>query len=81
MTTQETTAAYGLDMRNAANVQHRCFDCLESSGGICDRHAGRCVSCGNDNVVERDHHQYADGVGAWWCDECGGTPPTQVGSL
>lgn len=70
-------AEYQRGVHRAKQVRHECFDCLESSGGICPRHRGQCIGCSSDAVVEKDAHEYADKVPGWFCAECGGVPPTE----
>lgn len=59
----------------AKALRHLCADCQDlteagDQAGPCARHSMRCVGCGSDAIEERDEHQYADGIPAYWCRAC-----------
>jgi hypothetical protein len=71
----KSLAQYRTDMRLARTVRHECADCQDLTdhgdpAGPCARHSGHCIGCGSEAVEERDEHQYADGVPAYWCRKC-----------
>lgn len=68
-------AEYRAGMALAKCARNACPSCQEINDfgdpeGPCNRHAGNCIGCGSEEVVEQDTHVYEDGVSAWWCGPC-----------
>lgn len=76
-------AEYRADMVLAKCARNACPSCNEVNDwgdpeGPCARHSGRCVGCGSEDVVERDAHEYADKVYAYWCAACCSREPRDL---
>jgi len=57
----------------AKALRHTCVDCeaaREEGSATCARHGLRCVGCNAEGVEEKDAHEYADGIPAYWCRGC-----------
>lgn len=68
-------AEYRADMALAKCARNACPSCNEVNDwgdpdGPCARHGGRCLGCNSEDVVEKDEHQYEDGVCGYWCAAC-----------